>query len=322
MINLAACSVPNLAIEDITLVDQTGQELYEPENPLSLNSTTKIHELEEAVAMAMRRRLTADLGKVFGFNNVIVLVSVQFNNDSITETARSFVPIDPENPTQGVIISHESGGATSGSESLGAIPGSTANVPNVAAQVQDMAGDGGTYWFEIANYDYSEVLRETISRPGSSRAVSASVTVNSRNVPGDEESIRKYKEIIQAYLGREALVAVVAVDFYDDSDPVAEARAEQMTLYRNIAFAVALAVIVLALLIFAWRYMSARRRRLAEEEAEMSAQLALQQEVRLPDSQPSIQDKQRLQIMDELNRLALNRPEEFAKLVIAWMEEG
>lgn len=322
MINMAACSVPNLAPEDITLVDQTGQELYEPENPLSLNSTVKLHDLEEVVANNIRRRLTADLGKVFGFNNFIVLVSVQFNTESTTETSRSFIPIDPEDPTAGVIISQETGGAVGGSEVAGAIPGSTANVPNVAAQVQSLAGDGGTYWFDIVNYDYSEVLRETISQPGSSRAVAASVTVNSRFIPGDADSIKNYQTIIQGYLGREALVTVVAVDFFDDSDPVAVARAEQMTFYRNIAFASALAIIVVAVLIFTWRYLAARRKRLAEEEAEMAAQLALQQEVRLPDSQPSIQDKQRMQIVDELNRLALNKPEEFAKLVIAWMEEG
>ncbi|MCL2497257.1 MAG: flagellar M-ring protein FliF [Symbiobacteriaceae bacterium] len=322
-VNLAARAVPNLPIENIALLDQNGYPLYDPNSPATtITATNKLVELESILARNFRRQLTEELGFVWGYNNVRVLVNVQLNNDSSLETKREYLPADPENPTSGFLISSESAWGNTGSEYIGGIPGTTADVPNVGSWNQQGAGEAGSYWYELENYDYSESYQEIALGPGSTRSISASVVVNSRVVPTTPEDILSYISLVRTFLGKNAEVAVVGIPFVDFSDPAAAEAAARRTLLLNVTYASLAVVALLAILIFLWRYLAARRRRLAEEDVEMMRMLATQQQVHLPDSQPSIQDKQRLQIMDELNRLALNRPEEFAKLVIAWMEEG
>lgn len=319
IIDLVAASVPNLDRQDITLLDQSGNALSADESIIS--GSSKVTDLENQIGLSFRRSLMRDLEQIYGMGNVVVAVNVTLDRQDIEERSVVYTP-PVEGESTGVPISYELERWHNGENGSGEVPGTTNNVPGAAAGTSVGEGVYSSYWRDIENLVLNETITTMKLGPGNIKSVVASVTINRRVHPDlNEDDMMTIRQIARGGLGTDD-IAVNTASFVPVYDEEAAARQAQQELFRTLALAAIAAICLIALLIFAWRYMAARRSRLEAEEEEMARQLVMQQEVHLPDHQVSVQDKQRMQVMEELNRLALNKPEEFAKLVMAWMEEG
>ncbi|WP_280553102.1 flagellar basal-body MS-ring/collar protein FliF [Halomonas sp. 25-S5] len=202
IVHMVSSSVPDLAAEAVTVVDQNGRLLTAPDaNGLGLDGTQLDYIAE--VERSYQRRIESILTPILGSQNVKAQVTAQVDFSRREETSERYGPNQP--PNEAAVRSRQSSVSYNGSDDLaGGIPGALSNTPPGAAPspVENPPAEGDAAGGQangdtpaatrnldrddVINYEVDRSISHVQHRRGQVERLSAAVVVNYRPTPDDE----------------------------------------------------------------------------------------------------------------------------------------
>lgn len=337
--HLVSKAVPNLPPENIAIMNQYFE--YYDQNAQTVNggAPQNVHtyqqQVKDDIERDLKRRLQQMLGAMVGMENVIVSVTSDIDFTQENRTEELVEPVDIEN-MEGLPVSIETVQETySGNPPVGGEPGTTEeDVANYPAAAE---GEDGDYELEreTINNEFNRIRREIVESPYKVRDIGVQVAIDqTKNVTGNEIEYLTQQEqntveagissildsVISTTIGEEfgdvvpeEKFSIVFQEFTGDPDSGAPASPVIPGWLYAAGAVLILIIIILAILLF-------RNRKVEEEYVEeaFTTEPALEQEVpemeEPKDSEAVIRRKQ-------LENIARDNPEEFAKLLRSWIAE-
>lgn len=329
--NFIAHSLPNIAVENITVSDQQGELLPSSKMSGAGSSAGQVAEqftIKKQFENDIQRNVQSMLGRIFPPEKVVVSVISSLNFDKKNSTEHLVRPVN-EVDAEGIEISveriQESYSSETGGNPGGVVGTGSNDIPGYTAT--DVSGQTESESLtERINYDVNRISNEIISAPFQVKDLTINVAVEppikndpaslTPEVKADIQTI--LTNVVRASLAdsgntytEEELNRKVYV-FAHSFDGVQEFAAP--TIFTNGMFygllAIALAVIVVGTLVVF-------RRRKADmiEEEELAPQMS-KQEIPTIDLETVTNESQ---VRKQLESLARKRPEEFVSLLRTWL---
>ena len=359
IVNLAAHSVQGLTPENITIVDDTGKILNDPEeneeNNVGNKTITQL-EMTRKVQERMQKDVQTLLDQALGEGRAFVRVNVELDFDQRLTDRQLFTPVVDE---AGIIRSQQdlSESYTGTSQNPGGPAGVQANVPGYVAQTEN-ANAQYEKKESTRNYEINEEKQKIVASPGSIRRVNIAVLVNEDITRAQQESImRSVSSAVGINPERGDTVSVEPLPF---NTAIADQRAAEELIIRtreerNFYLGVATFLLLISLII-GGVLMQRHRLRVEQEEAEAAAaaeaaaleaeqreleRLRLEEEERAREAERmqkeireaqieagevtveemSPEEKQRIAERESIEKLINEKPAEVAMLVKAWLSE-
>lgn len=350
IVNLTAHSIQGLTPENITIVDDTGKILNDPDEDEEKNiSNQTISQLEmtRKVKDRMQKDVQSLLDQALGEGRAFVRVNVELDFDQRQTDRQVFTPVVDD---AGIIRSQQdmSESYNGTSNNPGGPAGIQSNVPGYVAQAET-ANAQYEKKESTKNYEINEEKSKIIASPGSIRRVNIAVLVNDDITRAQQDSIlRSVSSAVGINAERGDTVSVEPLPFSTTlaDRRAAEEQAERDRQDRNFYIGVAVIVLLLALIIGA---VLLRRRRLRlereayEEEQRLLAlaeQERLEEERRMEqeraeliaagqvpaqpeDEEPQLTEEEQrtLSEREAIEKLINEKPAEVAMLVKTWLSE-
>jgi flagellar M-ring protein FliF len=264
IVHLVASSIPDLAPERVTVVDQSGRMLTitDPNSEAALNAAQfeRVRKLETSFNQRIRELLEPLTGP--GRINAEVAVDMDF---SVVEEARETFANDPAK-----VRSEQVSQNTVTKPGPEGVPGATPNTPPGPPAAADPNPNAPTETASSAtrNFEMDRTLQHTRQPAGRVRRVTAAVLVDhvprpseggkTAMVPLDAATLTRIEALVKEAVGFDAArgdsVSVMNAPFVRDADPAAadvpfwENPVLQNPMLRDIARFALGAVVVLALL--------------------------------------------------------------------------
>ncbi|MCK2184921.1 flagellar basal-body MS-ring/collar protein FliF [Halomonas getboli] len=232
IVHLVSSSVPDLAAEAVTVVDQSGRLLSTPDGGgLGLDGTQLDYVAE--VERAYQKRIEAILAPILGRANVKAQVTAQVDFSKREETAERYGPNQP--PNEAAVRSRQTSVDYNGDGDLASgIPGALSNTPPGAAPspidnadngANDNADQGQTNQQDanatndqrlsrddVVNYEVDRQVSHVQHRRGEVERLSAAVVVNYRErldeetgemapAPLDDEEMAQIERLVRQAMG-------------------------------------------------------------------------------------------------------------------------
>lgn len=323
IVHLVASSVQGLKAENITIVDTFGNILYDPAenpaNPLSPAYTLTQLDLQKKVQGDLQNSAQSLLQQVLGPNKAVVRVSVELNFDQRTVENKTFEPVVDD---KGILrSSHETSETFKGrgSQMPGGVPGTTSNIPGYPTT--DRSESDYEKKDAVRNYEINERNEHLTAAPGSIRRLTVAVMIDSNLTQVQQEGISKVvASAVGLNPGRGDVISVESMPFttilsdVQRQEEEALKQAEQQKMWIMAALA---AVAVLGTGAYFYR----RRKQQEEtgyEEVSEEIQPMVTGETE-PEESEEMAEKRK--IREDIERLAKQRPDEFAQLVRTWIGE-
>jgi flagellar M-ring protein FliF len=209
IIHLVSSSVPNLARENVAVVDQNGSLLSSGSD--SAESRLSDSQLEHRIKLEdiYRARVTSLLTPIVGAGNINAQINldIDFTRSEVTEEL-----VDPEG---NALRSEQSTSDQTMQAQAKGIPGAVANTPPEAAQLTAQAtASGGSPELrsnsqsEVKNYEISRTVSSTLRPSNIIRKINAAVLVRQPNIIDPETGVETSEPLSEAEIARiETLVA-------------------------------------------------------------------------------------------------------------------
>ena len=183
IINLVASSIPELPVENVTLVDQKGNLLSKDDKTTEDLLAAKQYEFTRKLEDNLNQRVQRILEPVLGDENFQAEVSADLDFTAVEQTQELY------NPDLIALRSEQTLDEESLNKLDGGVPGALSNQPPGAAEVPEEAnGEGGANPQPIErrseatrNYEVDRTLSHTQHQVGKIRRVTVSVAVNDRS---------------------------------------------------------------------------------------------------------------------------------------------
>lgn len=207
--HMVATSVPNLSADRVTVIDQSGRLLTNPDPDsdaaLSARQFDQVRRLESSYA----ERITQLLEPLTGIGRVSAQVNVDMDF-AVTEEARESYA-DP-----GRVRSEQTNEQSTQQLQAGAVPGAAPNTPlGIDAGGQAAGGPSSAVRTVNRSYELDRTLTHTRQAPGRLTRVNAAVLVD--HVPGvDAEGAAIMRPLTEAELERVQALVREAVGFTAD----------------------------------------------------------------------------------------------------------
>ena len=337
IVNLASRSVQGLVPENITVVDETGKILNDPDEDddnVTVKTMTQL-EMTRKVQERMQKDVQTLLDQALGTGKSYVRVNVELDFDQRQTDKQTFTPVVDES---GIIRSeqniNESYNGTSNSP--GGPAGTQSNIPGYVA-TDNNTNANYSKKETTKNYEINEAKEKTVASPGSIKKVNIAVLVNDDITDAQRESIqRSVASAVGINDDRGDSISVEALPFStEDADRrAAEEQAAKDAEQRNIMIAAALILLIIAL-VAGYLYMR-RKKRLAEEQAaaEEQARLVELERERLEAERAEAlangeiepeeltqEEQEHLSERQTIEELIRSKPAEMAMLVKTWLSE-
>ena len=338
IVNLAANSVQGLKPENITIVNDTGKILNDPdeneEQAVGVKTMTQL-DMTKKVQDNIQKNIQSMLDDSMGEGKAFARVSVELDFDDRTTDKQTFTPVVDDS---GIIRSQQdlSESYNGTSTQPGGPAGVQSNVPGYVAQ----NGNANAEYEKkesTKNYEINEEKSKTVAAPGSIRRLTVAVLVDDTVTPQQQDSImRTVSSAAGINTNRGDTVSVEPLPFSTElrDRRAAEEKAakdrEDMILYGTIA------AILLVLAAIGGYFYYRRKKKLeaiaAEQERirqEEEARKKLEEEERaallaagaLEPEELSEEEQQHLTEKQTLQQLIDQRPAEVAMLVKTWLAE-
>jgi flagellar M-ring protein FliF len=344
MYRLVSKTIPNLPEDNIVITNQDFEYInMETAQSGGGDAYTNQMGIKQEVEQGLQQRVQQMLAAMVGAENVRVSVTTDINFDQETRTEELVEPVDEEN-NEGLPVSVETITETyegEPGEEAGVAGTGQEEVPNVAAE-EETAGDGAyNNVKESVNYEFNKIKKEITESPYSIQDIGIQVAVDSnKNTAAQngeteqlsaqeqtevEESITSIlnsivstsvdAEVAQA-IDPENSISVVFQPFAKSTGTQADDAAKaRIPIWAYIAGGILLAAVVVLVFILI------RSRRNQVEESEMddvpevvSPTVNVEEIDDAPETEATMKQKQ-------LEKLAQESPEDFAKLLRSWMAE-
>ncbi len=302
IVNLTAHSIQGLLPENITLVDERGKILNDPdeeefeEKGVSAKTITQL-EMTRKVQQRMQKDVQSLLDQALGEGRAFVRVNVELDFDQKQIDRQTFTPVVEDS---GIIRSQQdmSESYTGTSNNPGGPAGIQANVPGYVAEAE-VANANYEKKESTKNYEVNEEKQKVVASPGSIRRVNIAVLVNDDITQAQRDSImRSVSSAVGLNRERGDTVSVEPLPFSTEvRDRLAAAEQAEIDRQNRIMYAViALVILLIASIVgyIIWK----RRKEQMEREAE---EARLEEERRLAELEE--QERQRQEEEAEAERM-------------------
>ncbi len=200
--HMVAASVPEMDVDQVTIIDQLGHLLTDPARSRDMRLTATQFEHRKRVEDYLTQRIEDILTPVVGENAVRAQVSADIDYTVTEQTRESYNPDLPAIRSEQIVEEKDVGGE---SQPMG-IPGSVSNQPPEQGREQGTpAAGGGTAAVAantplpassssrvVRNYELDKTISHTRSGGGSIRRLSVAVVVDDKTVVNDKgETVRQ-----------------------------------------------------------------------------------------------------------------------------------
>jgi len=324
--NLVASSVQGLQVENVTIVDTTGNLLtpaFQEDSLLNNQLTMKQFEIERQFAEGLKQDLRILLTKVLGSNNFTLQVNAGLNFDQRQVESKEYYPVIDE---EGIIRSQQEylesyQGANPDS---GGVPGTTSNIPQYQVVENEEYGQYENSE-RITNYEINEKIERHIYAPGKVEHISVAVVVNDLIA---ETTLDKIEEIVQASIAYDSkrgdIVTVTSLAFdrsLEEELTRVERASSQAERNRMYLYSGLIVFVLLILVIFT---ISLRRSGKTTSEDIIPGKavdfiVGDEEEDSLFAEELTEEEKQRKQLRDAIAKTVSEQPEEVAQLLKNWL---
>ncbi len=337
MYDLISKSVPNLPVENITIVNQYSEPLEyanQNQNNGSLNMTAfdQQRKIQADFQTDIKKQLEQMLGKVLGPDQAIVTVFAKMNFDQQRTVENLKEPVvDGKGIARSVEKIQEN--STGQGTAQGGVPGTgNTQVPGY----QTGTNNNGTYTHteDRINYDVNEITKEIVSSPYRLEDLSINVAVNMAddNNPNSKTGQTKLaiqnliKPIVSAALNDQQQnvntvnptlidqkISIIAHPFQGTANKVQNVQSSKGMNPYLLYSLIGLSVFAVGGIGFT---VVSRRKKKRDENVEEELQ---PNEVKLPefDFTPNLTEE--MVLNKEIQKLANQKPEEFTKLIRTWL---
>lgn len=332
---LVSKSIPNLPTDNIVITNQFFDDfsLIDQKNNSTLSAFEEQHQIKRQIEQDIQRQVQQMLGMMMGRDKVVVSVSadVDFTQENREETLVE--PVDKEN-MEGIAVSVEriTETFTGNGDQAG---GLVANEQDIQTYQGATNGSNGDYEKieERINNDVNRIRKEISESPYKVRDLGIQVMVEPP-VSDDptslsNQSVNDIKQILSTIVrttiakdegqdeisDQEILNKVfVSVQPFNGKQTVTEKTTNSVIpLWVYIAGGILLAFIILLI------FMLIRRKRHAEDDGIELTDFE-QQSIHLPDVNDERESEEMVR-RKQLERMAKEKPEDFAKLLRTWLAE-
>ena len=313
--NLVATSVEGLIPENVTIVDSRGTVLNSPSIMDLGSQVADRFEMQWRYEQQLENSVVAMLERIYGYGNVVARVNAVLDFAHFEQYNETFSPI---NRGEGLVRSTQSFEETYTGTSTGAggVPGVDSNVPGYVFLEQ---GGGTTEWErreDTTNYELNRTETWTTTLPGQVTNLAVSVWINGDLTPVQlasvEESVARATGLT---LDRGDSIYVASVPFeespFGSELPVIEVAAG-IPIYWVIALGVLLLIALLLVVL--------RRRKPEQGEIPVAASLDITvDDDELPERELTPEERERLNMRKQIEKMAEEKPEEVALLMRTWL---
>ncbi len=199
IMHMVSSSVPDLATENVTVVDQNGRLLSRPGGTGDLNGTQLDYIAE--VERSYQRRIENILSPILGAGNVHAQVAAQVDFSRREETAERYTP--NQDPNQAAVRSLQQSGTYRGGEALAeGVPGALSNTPpgvapspiNQAEGADDEAAEAPASRLtqdNVVNYEVDRNVAHIQHQRGQVERLTVAVVVNYRETRNAEGVVER-----------------------------------------------------------------------------------------------------------------------------------
>lgn len=333
--HLVSKSVPNLPVDNIVIMDEMFN-YYDTENNTN-HSTLSVYqeqrEIKQDIEQDLQRQIGGMLGMMMGRNKVVVSVTTDIDFTKENRVEKLVEPVDKEN-MEGIQVSVERirETYTGNAENPGGVAGTgEADVPGYEADTENGNGDYEKVEERINN-EVNRIRREIVESPYTIRDVGIQVMVeppvpeNPGSLP--PERINDIEQILSTVIrttvskdegnpltNDEILEKIyVFAQPFDGKKQEEQPKAEPVIplwLYIVAGFVVLIMILLIYLLF----------RKSKREETEDYNEEVHASSFNVPDVNVEEQETEGTARRKQLERMAKEQPEQFAKLLRSWLSE-
>ncbi|MBM7618985.1 flagellar M-ring protein FliF [Bacillus tianshenii] len=332
--HLVSKSIPNLSTDNIVIMNQNFEyyDLANNQNSGNILNVGSQLELKKEIERDIQRQVQQMLGMMMGQNKVVVSVTTDIDFTQENREENLVEPVDPDN-MEGIAISVERITETyTGSEGeAGGVTG--AGEADVPAYIAGGANGSGDYekMEERINNDVNRIRKEIVESPYKIRDMGIQVMVEPPVADdplsmqnGTVDEIRQILgTIVRTSIDKQALAenpdmdiedkVVVSVQTFNGKAQFEETSTPIITFWMYVVGGVL--VVIILLLIFLLM-----RRKKEEEEEELIIEEEITR-INIPDINNNAKESEGSARRKQLEKMAKEKPDEFAKLLRSWLSE-
>lgn len=334
--HLVAKSVPNLPTDNIVIMNQFF-EYFDLKNEKNSSGATfaSQHEIKQQIERDVQRQVQNMLGTLMGHDKVVVSVTADIDFTQENREENIVEPVDKEN-MEGIAISAQriTETFTGNADQAGGIPEGGNPGETTGSQYLEGATGNGDYERveETINNEVSRIRKEITESPYKVRDLGIQVMVEPPT-PDDPNSLPQERReditkilgtIIRTTIDKDALGSELTDELIEDKVVVSvqpfngkvtfdNQVVEKLPWWIYLIGGLLLAAIVILLLLF----MRSRKNKLEEEEYVMEEKY---EPIRVPDVNKEFETEGTMK-KKQLEKMAKEKPEDFAKLLRTWISE-
>ncbi|MBS4189227.1 flagellar M-ring protein FliF [Bacillus sp. FJAT-49705] len=333
--HLVSKSVPNLPTDNIVIMNQNFEyfDLKKNQNSTPGSSFAEQHEIKKQIERDVQRQVQGMLGTLMGQDKVVVSVTADVDFTQENREENLVTPVDEEN-MEGIAISAQkiTETFTGNADQAGGLtaPGDPADVPG--SSYLEGNGSNGDYEKieETINNEVNKIRKEIVESPYKVRDLGIQVMVeppepdNPNSLPQERvDDITKIlstivRTTIDKNAGAEELTdeaindkIVVSVQPFNGKVKFPDDVKSVIPLWVYIVGGILLAIIAVLIFLF----IRAKRKHSEEEEI-----MDMQEPLIVPDVNETLETENTLR-KKQLEKMAKEKPEDFAKLLRTWIAE-
>ncbi|WP_216827990.1 flagellar basal-body MS-ring/collar protein FliF [Alkalihalobacterium elongatum] len=328
--HLVSKSVPNLPIDNIVIMNQMFEHYeYKDENSIDYSTMTAYEhqrKIKQDIERDLQRQLTQMLGTMMGRDSVLVSVTTDIDFTQENRQEDIVAPVDEEN-MEGLAVSIERITETYEGDEVpeGGVAGTGEAIPGYPGIV---GGGGGSYEKieERVNNEVNRIRRDIVESPYKIRDLGIQVMVEPPD--GQEElPIERLNDIqqilstivrtsIDGNLANELTAEDINDKIFVSSQQFrGKVEVQQVSEQTDVTWLYIVAGILIAIIILLIFLLVKKKKRNKEEEEETIIAQINEEVPELPNEEDSASATKRKQ----LERMAREKPDEFAKLIRTWM---
>jgi flagellar M-ring protein FliF len=332
--HLVSKSVPNLPTSNIVIMNQFF-EYFELENENSSfgGSVVQQMDVKNRVEKDIQKQVQSMLGTLIGFDKVVVSVTTDIDFTQENREVNEVTPVDEEN-MEGIAVSVQriTETFTGNGAAAGGVPAAEDAGDGLGTYVEGENSDGDYERIEeTINNEVNRIRREIVESPYKIRDIGIQVMVEPPD-PEDPNSFPQDRQedisqilstIVRTSIDKESGTEltpeaiedkiVVSVQPFNGKVEFGQESETALPWWTYVIGGILLAVILLLIIL-----MVRRKKNAVEEEA------VYQEEVMQPINIPDIGTEQETEgsaRRKQLEKMAREKPEEFAKLLRSWLAD-
>lgn len=322
IVMLVTNSVKGLDEESVSIVNNKGEVLTKTKDDQLYDTSTQLA-LQDRIQRELGNDIKSFLSKIYGGNNVDVLVNVKLDFDAKETNSVLYAP-PIEDETNGIIRSMEElNEKSTNGPANGGVPGVDSNEGEVPQYVETTGGNSNhTKNNKVINYELNETRTRSVKAQGQVKDITVAVLINSEILPGKElteENKKEIIEIVSASAGLDTKVVKVMGKKFDTTiaDKFNQMKDDSNSNLLNSlppwTMAVA-GVFIIGLIGFA--VFSVRRRK-NQELKDQAATL----DMVIDDEVDEIELSEKSEYKKQINKFVDKNPQAAAQLLKNWLNE-